>query len=243
MPIAPPVADRTMRVGSWGHLVLALTMIALGILGLMKGDLTAAWEPGPKGMSAREVLAYVCGLVSLASGVGLLWKRTAATAARLLLAYLVLWMMMFRVPGFFHALTVDVYWSACQTAVMMAAAWVLYAWFSADWDRQRLSFAVGDKGLRLARAVYGLAIIPFGLAHFQYLEHTASLVPKWLPAHVAWACFTGAAFIVAGLAILAGVCARLAATLSALQMGLFLVLVWLPVVTKGSITSFQWGET
>jgi len=60
---------------------------------------------------------------------------------------------------------------------------------------------------------------------------------------VAWAYFTGAAFIVAGIAVLIGVCARLAAALSALQMGMFFVLVWVPAVaTRRPLNKFQWGE-
>ncbi|HEU5401812.1 MAG TPA: DoxX family protein [Terriglobales bacterium] len=218
-------------------------MILLGVLGFIKGDFTVLWAPVPKTVPAREALAYLCAFVSAVSGIGLLWRGTATIASRALLGYLLLWLLLFRIPGLFHSLAVDVYWSACSTAVVVSAAWVLYVWFAAAWDKAHLAFVTGRNGLHIARALYGLAIIPFGISHLQYVKQTAALVPAWLPAHLALAYFTGAAFIAAGLAILIGVCARLAAALSTLQMGLFLLLVWVPRVIARSLSAFQWGET
>lgn len=232
-----------MRVASPGHAVFATTMIGVGVLGLIEGDFAPVWQPVPKGVPAREALAYLCAFVSLASGAGLLWQRTAAPAARLLLVYLLLWMLLFKVPVIVGAPGVEVSWEGCgETAVMAAAAWVLYAWFAAAWDRQRLGFATGDIGVRIARFLYGLALIPFGLAHLGYVKETAALVPDWLPAHVGWAYFTGCTYIAAGAAVLVGVGARLAAALSALQMGMFTLLVWVPIAAAGP-SSFQWSET
>jgi len=233
-----------MRIASVGHAVFAAALIAVGILGLVQRDVAAVWQPLPPGVPARELLVYLCALISVGSGIGLLWPRAAAAAAGTLLAYLLLWALLFKMPGLVRAPTMIVSWEGfAETVVIVAGAWMLYAGFSAARAPRHLGFAAGASGVRIAQVLYGLALIPFGLAHFVYLKETASLVPGWLPAHVAWASFTGGAYLAAGVAVLTGRWARLAAALSALQMGVFTLLVWLPIVAAGPTNAFQWSES
>ena len=230
-----------MRITSVGRPVFAATFIALGILGLVKGDITAIWQPVPKHFPAREVLPYFLAYASVLLGAGLLWRRETGAAARALFASLLIWMLRFKAPSVFLTSTVVSYESCGETAVLVAGTWVLYARFADNWDKKYLPFAVGDKGVYLARILYALALIAFGLSHFAYLKQTVALVPAWLPSPVTWAYFTGGTYIAAGAAVLIDVYARLAVALSALQMGLFTLLVWLPVVARGANAS-QWDE-
>jgi len=231
-----------MRIASVGRAFFAATLIGIGILGLLRGDFTALWDPVPKDLPARDALVYLCAFISIACGIGLLWPRTAVLAARVLLAYSLAWFLLLRVPSVLFAFAIDSWWSACKTAVMTAGAWVIYVGLADDWDKERLGFVTGDNGLRVARILYGLALIPFGIAHFLYLKQTAVLVPGWLPSPVFWAYFTGGAYIAAGVAIAVGVFGWLAALLSALETGLITLLVWVPMAVAGEPSAFQWGE-
>jgi uncharacterized membrane protein YphA (DoxX/SURF4 family) len=232
-----------MRNISIGHAVFAVVMIALGIVGLIRSEFAAIWNGLPKGMPGHEALVSLCSVVALACGIGLLWPRTTVLAARVLLVWLVVWTLLVKARFIvFHPLVEGAYQTNGENAVVIAGAWVLFARFATDWDRRWLGFATGDNGIRIARVLYGLALIAFGFSHFFYLNLTTPLIPSWLPGHVFWAYFTGSAYLAAGAAVLIGLYARLAAVLSTAQMGSFIFLVWLPIALAGKMTPFNWGE-
>jgi uncharacterized membrane protein len=215
-----------MRNTGIGRTIFAAIIIVIGIQGLVVGEFGAIWQPVPP-VPARQALIYACVLASLVGGIGLLWRRAWAAAG--LLGLLLLWFAAFRLPVILRAPASAVSWEGgAETLVLAAGAWSL--------------FAAGKRGRRMASLLYGLALIPFGVAHFAYPQQTAALVPHWLPSPTAWVYFTGAAYIAAGLAIVSGVRARTAAMLSALQMGLFTLLVWVPMAAAGAHDAGTWNE-
>ena len=231
-----------MKIKNVSQLVFVVVLIGWGILGLVKGDFAPGWQPVPASMPGRQLLAYLCALICIACGLGVLWRRTAALAARVLFAWLLAWLLLLRLPWLLVSFTVDIWWSASSTAIVTATTWVLYISLASDWDKQRFGFFTGDKGLRIARMLFGLGLIPIGLAHFVYLDATAPLVPAWMQRPVFWSYFTGGAFIAAGIAVIVGVYARLAATLVIVQIALLTLLVWAPRIAAGTLNAFQWGE-
>lgn len=219
-----------MRTTDPGRAAVGLVFLALGVQGLVSGQFTAVWAPVPKALPARDVLVYLCAVVSAAAGAGLLWKRSAIAAARVLFAWLFVWWVAFRVVAIVRAPSSFPAWDGgAETTVMLAAAWVL-------------ARVGGGAGRRAARILFGLGLVAFGLAHFVYPAQTAALVPRWLPVHQVWVDLTGSAFLAAAVAVLIEMRARLAAALAALQIGLFTLLVWVPILARGSKDPSDWSE-
>jgi uncharacterized membrane protein len=221
------------------RLFFAVTMIAIGLIGLVGGGFAPIWRPVPETAPAREGLAYLSAFVSLACGAGLLSRRTAAAAALALTIYLVIWTLLFKVPFIIRApLEEGPYQSNGENAVLIAAAWVLYG----DFAKTR-TYLASELGVRIAWLLYGLALIAFGFSHFVYLSMTAPLVPSWLPSPMFWAYLTGGIYLATGVAIASGLARRLGALLAAVQITLITLLVWGPMVLAGPVSPMHWQET
>lgn len=225
-----------------GQRLFALTMVALGITGFLQHGFAPIWNPIPKWAPEHDRLVYLCCAATFVCGVGLLFRGTSALAARLLLTLFLIWLLAFRVRTAVMTPMTVVYWENVGEATVYAAgAWVLYAALGREWDR-RMGFAVGDNGLRIGRALFGLAMLAFGFAHLAYLKDTAVLVPKWIPRHEAWAMVTGWAYVLSGVGVLTSVAGRLSATLAAWQIFGFTLLVWAPRIYAGSKDPSVWSE-
>jgi uncharacterized membrane protein len=220
-----------------GMAALAAALIALGVLGLGTGDFALVWQPVPAGFPLREALAYVFGAVSLAAGLGLLWRRTAASAAALALGYFFFWWLLLRVPAFILSPSTDA-GGVGENSVALSGSLALYA--ALHPTAGRLDFLRGQRGMRLARILLGLGLIGCGEAHFYFLKDTADFVPPWIPGHLAWAVATGSGYLAAAAAILLGVRPRLAAMAVTAMMAAFTVLIWLVSVAQAPLDRFQW---
>jgi uncharacterized membrane protein len=220
--------------------LFAIGMIGLGILALIYGDFALVWQPVAPWIPGRTILAYGSGLLMLLGGIGLLFRSTAAWSARILFPYLIVWLLL-KVPALFVAPGMEAVWLGLgEIAVLLSGGWVLFAQLAALPEGTPLKFATGENGIRLARILFAVSLIPIGLSHIVYVKQTADFVPAWLPYRVGWAYLTGAGQIASGLGVLFSIFPRVAAWAEAGMISLFTLLVWGPAILAAPRTRLPW---
>ena len=203
-------------------------MMGIGALSVISGDFAFDWQPIPAFHPGREVLAVICGLFVIAVSVALLFRRTAAMAARVVLPFLMAWWCL-KVPAVIRAPQIEGVWIGFgEIAMLLAGGCVLFAQLSGLDQSAILNWLTGRRGVRIAQVIFGLAVIPVGLGHIFYAQITAGLVPSWMPFRLSLAYLTGYAQIACGLAVLFSMWPRMAAIVEASMLALFALFVWGP---------------
>jgi len=227
-----------MRAIGLAHFLFAAGLAGLGVLSLFSGDFALAWQPVPAWVPWREGLARASGILLLAGGAGMLVKRTAVPAALVMTIYMLSWVLLLQAPRAAQApLNVGSWMGFAENSWLTCGGWILFAALAGPGHRlgAKLSGAIP-----IARFLFAISCVALGLSHFVYAEVTASMVPAWLPDRLGFAYLTGAGHIAAGIGILFAIFPRLAATLEAIMISLFVLLVHIPGVISEPASRLKW---
>jgi uncharacterized membrane protein YphA (DoxX/SURF4 family) len=221
-----------------GRRIYGLGALVLGIPGMIYGNFAALGLPVPAHLPGYYVLFYASAGLLVLAGLAINWPRTAAIGSLMLGAFFAAWLLALHLPHAAVQPTVWVSWEAVAETIVMALGGVL------AWIQLR---GLGDKRAaaiwRIARPLFGLCLMVFGTSEFVYAGYTAAMVPAWIPpTQLFWAYATGAAQIIAGLAIASGIQARLAAILLTTMYLVFSLIVHLPRVIAEPTGALQWAE-
>jgi uncharacterized membrane protein len=218
------------RIGV-GRFFFAAGFAAIGAISLVARDFLLHQQPVPPGIPGRETLACISAALLLVAGAGLLLPATAQRSALILTAFVALWVVALQLPSALAHPLVEANWLGVgEDSSLVGGGWLIYCAVAGR----------SDGSVRIARILFGLALVPIGLSHFFYLTGAASLVPTWMPLRVPLTALGGAGHIAAGLAIACGVVPRLAATLEAIMESLFTVICWLSAVIATPASREDW---
>jgi uncharacterized membrane protein len=175
-------ADALLRSG---HMLFSLAIIALGIetfvcAGSLGGTLIET-----------DRFGAILGPVLVTCGMGLLFKRTARTAAMSLGSLLFLYTLVFEAPKY----TTNPGSMAFRTQVFEPLSIATLAWLLPGQD------AIPSWLARASRYLLAVSFIVFGVDHFLALAPIGTLIPPWIPWHVFWIALFGAGFIAGGISI------------------------------------------
>jgi uncharacterized membrane protein YphA (DoxX/SURF4 family) len=223
----------------FGWRLYGLGVMALGMASLAFGDFDPG-QPMPKNFPARTALAYAAGAFMVVAATAVEWRRTAAWGAAALTVYYLLFVVILmngRLLLTQYAVFVTYENIAMQLAIA-AGGLIIYA------TTARIRAALAMRLTRLGQLALGVCALVFGGAHFVYMNLTAPLVPRWLPpTQEFWGYATGVGFVAAGVAILTGVQARLAAILMTAMLASFALLVHEPMLLADHSSHWNWTES
>jgi len=212
------------KITTLGRIFIAIALVVFGVQHFMYGAFVAglvpAWMPG------RLFWAYFVGAAFFAAAAGILYQRLARPAATLLGVMFFLFVVLLHIPRIAaHPSDGNEWTSGFVALAMCGGAWVL----------ARNSPLAGRETsapfLKLGRYFFAVAFVAFGIQHFVYARFAAGLGPPWFLGRPLWAYLTGAVFIAAGITMLLGKMARLAATLLGTLISLFFLLLYVPRIT------------
>ena len=222
----------------FGSRVYGLGVMGLALAALAFGDFDPG-QPVPKDFPDRTALAYAAAAFMLVAGAAVMWRRTAAWGAAALTAYYTLIVVILMngrlLPA--HYAEYGLYSGAAAQVAVAAGGLMVYA------ANAPIDAALAARLTRFGQLMFGFCAVLFGGAHFFYMNLTAPLVPKWLPpSQEFWGYATGLFHIAAGVAILTGMQARLAAILLTVMYASFTPLVHVPMLLANPSNHFIWSE-
>ena len=226
-----------MRKAWLGQLLFAIGALVLGALTVAWNGFYKGWLPLANEMGRYGSVAELCGIILLVCGAALLSQRTARLAA---FALVLFWLALLiaKVPMLLtHPFIEEAWEDFSESLIVLAGSWTIFSLASPP-----ARSAHSASQLTAGRLLFALALPAIGLSHFFYLNLTVPLIPAWLPAHTVLADLTGAAHIAAGIGLLFGLLPRLAATLEALMVSLFTLLVWVPRIAASYESKSNWSE-
>ena len=224
---------------AFGWRIYSLGVMAVGMVCLAFGK----FDPGqsvPEHFAGRTALAYAAGAFLLVAAAAIEWRRTAVWGATALTVYYWLFVVILMNGRLLlkHYAVYGIYEEIAIQLAIAVGALIIYA------NTAGIDAALAARLTRLGQLTFGVCALVFGGAHFVYMNLTAPLVPKWLPpTQQFWGYVTGVCFIAAGIAILTGVQARLAAVLLTIMLASFGLLANGPVLLADHSSHWNWSES
>lgn len=222
-----------------GRLLFAVAITVFGIQHLIYARTAAGL--GPPWAPVNHVLAYIVGALLLVAGICLAIGRQVQFAAILLAIVLLARAALNDLPKLIFTPRDPGPWTSGFELLALCGACLVIAAILGT-RRSYSGRAVNPVGplFKVGQLLFAVALVIFGIQHMMYAKFIATLIPAWIPGHLFWAYFVGAAFLASALAIATTRLATLAASLLGLMFFLWVVILHAPRVVGALHNGNEW---
>ncbi len=211
-----------------GRSFIAVALIVFGIQHFVYLEFVSrAFPVIPLWIPGHALLACVFGAFLLITGVCIFLQFKARLACVLLGSLILLMFALLLLPSLLSDLKNGVIWTNAGKALVIAGAnFLVAASFPKEPHGKFISFL--ESLIPLGRCFLCGFFILAAILHFIYAPFVATLIPKWIPAPMFWTYFAAVALIAGAIGMLIPKTAQLAATLSAIMVFIWVIILHIP---------------
>ncbi len=212
----------------FGKTFVAVAMIVFGLQHFVYLDfVTRAFAPLPNWIPAQAIFAIFFGSLLCATGIAIIANIKAHTMSLLLAGTILLMFALCLLPDLLTNLNNPMLWTNSGKALVLTGSNLIVAGSistkSSKGPIKYLEFLIPLGKLFLA-GFFALA----ATMHFLYADFVATLIPAWIPGHLFWTYFAAVALLAGALGMFIPKTEYLAASLSALMIFLWVIILHLP---------------
>jgi uncharacterized membrane protein YphA (DoxX/SURF4 family) len=181
---------------------------------------------------ARVMLAYVFGTMFLLAGASVIFEKKTRQISLLFGAVLLLIFCFYYIPYEFMTGTNYLHlgqWENAEKELAFAGgAFVIAGCFSEKHENSLTRFL--GKLIPFGAIIFAITIVNFGILHFLYAKEASGYIPSWIPNHMFWMYFCGAALLGSGIAIILKIKTGLSAALLGTMIFTWFIILHIPKV-------------
>jgi uncharacterized membrane protein len=214
-----------------GRIFYGLAIAAMGFLTIYYHDFPYMLIPQQHAwLNSHVIFIYISGALLFLAGAWIGFGKKIMSISLLLGTVLLLVFCFYFIPYEFLVSTNFMHLGDWENAIkeltLSSGAFVIAGCFSTENKDPLIRFL--RKLIPLGIILFPLTILSYGINHFLYAKEAADYIPSWIPGHMFWMYFCGAALIGSGVGILLKIKLRLMAALLGTMIFIWVIILHIP---------------
>jgi uncharacterized membrane protein len=215
-----------------GRLFYGIAIAGIGFQTIYYQDFPYMLLPEHSSSPGLVMLAYISGTMLILAGACIVFEIKTRTVSLLLGGVLLSIFCFYYIPYEFmtnsNYLHVGEWENAEKVLALSGGAFVISGCFSQGNENLLRGFL--KRLIPIGSILFSIMMTIFGIYHFLFTKDASTLVPSWIPNHIFWTYFAGAALIGSGLAIILNIKPELTAALLGTMIFIWFIILHIPRV-------------